>query len=193
MISIIIPFMADTEEHYEKCLERCLESLNRQTAKIEIIVSKHDTERYIRKNYLLNEGFKKSKGNIIFHCDADFTFDDPNALQVASDRLDEVIYPVFYSPKFKKMKIADGGFFGRRSVLKRHGPLDEKSLGISYVTFPLLRWCMNNTAFDVFEDFIVNHVEHRRFKKVHAVTRARLVGIYKNTIRKNDYKMFDMR
>jgi len=193
MISVIIPFMADTEGHYQECLDKCLVGLSKQTAELEIIVSRHDTERYIRKNYLLNEGFKKSNGNVIFHCDADFTFDDPDALQIALNRLDEVIYPIFYSPKFKKMKIADGGFFGRRSALKRHGPLDKKALGISYVTFPLLEWCIKNTAFDVHEDFIVNHVEHRRFKKIHAPTRARLVSKYKNVIRKNEYKMFDMR
>jgi len=193
MISVIIPFMADTEGHYQKCLDTCLASLAKQTAELEIIVSKHDTERYIRKNYLLNEGFKKSTGNIIFHCDADFTIDDPQALQIAVNRLDEVIYPVFYSPKFKKMKIADGGFFGRRSVLERHGPLDGKALGISYVTFPLLRWCINNTVLDVYEDFIVNHVEHRRFKKIHAPTRARLLSAYQCTVRRNAYKMFDMR
>ena len=191
MISVIIPYMAD--EHYSKCLDACLESLEKQTAELEIIISEHKPERYIRKNYLLNDGFEKSSGNIIWHCDADFTIDDKNMLQVMSDRLDEVIYPIFYSEMFKKMKIADGGFFGRRSVLKKHGHLDEKNIGISYVTFPLLNWCMKNTSFNVYEDFVVNHVQHDRRKKIHTPTRARLKSLYARVIRRYEYKMFDMR
>lgn len=189
MISIIIPYMKHGD--YEYHLERCIDSLKKQTASIEIIVSKHEPEKYIRKNYLLNEGLKRSSGNIIWHCDADFTLEDMQILEKMSNELDEVIYPVFYSPKYKKMKIADGGLMIKRCVLEKHGPLNESAIGINYVTFPILKWCMNNTNFEIRKDFIVTHNKGGR-SRIDYKVRSRLKPIHNSVVNHKKYEMFDL-
>lgn len=191
MISVIIPLM--DKFHYKKCVGECIDSLSQQSIELEIIVSEHKPQRFIEKNRLLNEGFKKASCDIIWHCDADFTLEDEYTLERAVDRLTDVVAPVFYSEKFKKMKIADGGLMIRRSVLERHGPLDEKLIGISYVTFPFLRWCMKNTDFKVCEDFIVTHRRFDSRKKIHHPTINKLRPLYKKTIDDKKYEMFDLR
>jgi len=190
MISVIIPFM--DVMHYGKCLKRCVDSLNKQTADLEIIVSEHKPEKFIRKNYLLNKGFEKAKFDIIWHCDADFTLKDKTMLDRMAARLKEVIYPVFYSRVHNKYKIADGGPLIRKDTLKRHGYLDESLLGISLVTFPLLSWCIKNAEFEVCQDFIVNHFHKISAKKVHSKTRSKLKKLYSNLVNSNEF-MFDLR
>lgn len=179
--------------HYEKCIHECVASLERQTAKLEIIISEHPVDRFIRKNELLNKGLKKANCDIVWHCDADFTLDDKTVLERMVKRLDDVIYPFFYSAVHRKMKIADGGPLIRKNVLERFGPLDESAIGISWVTFPLLKWCMEKTKFQACIDFIVNHNHLYSVKKGHHKTRSRLRQIYKTTISDEKYKMYDMR
>ena len=189
MISIIIPLMR--VGNYEEKLEICIESLEKQTTDTEIIVSEHEPEKYIRKNYLLNKGFAKSKGEIIWHCDADYELEDKNILERMSKRLKEVIYPVFYSPWKKGYKIADGGPMVKREILGRYGMLDESSLGCNYVTFPFLKWCMENTDFEIARDFIVTH-NLGRGGRINYDTRSRLKPIYKETIERSEYEVFDL-
>ena len=193
MISVIIPYMYKTGWMYHQWLERCLDSLSKQTAKPQIIISQHDEERYIKKNYLLNEGLKRASGDVIWHCDADFELEDETVLERMEKELKEVIYPVFYSKLYKKMKIADGGLMIKKSVLDRHGPLDENLIGIGYVTFPILKWCMDNTQFDVREDFVVSHNGKGGIPKAHRETKMGLKELYAEVIEREQYKMFDMR
>lgn len=187
MISVIIPLMR--LESYEMHLEDCIKSLERQTCRPEIIVSEHGIEDHIRKNYLLNRGFEKAAGDIIFHCDVDFTIEDDTTLERMSERLTDVIYPVFVSDITHKLKIADGGTFARKSVLERFGPLDESLIGINYVTFPLLLWCMENTDFKVYNDFIIIHNKAQNPNKVHRPTKRKLVDLFKQTQANAKYDM----
>jgi len=195
MISVIIPYMYNSRSanKYHEFLKDCIKSLQRQTADIEIIVNEHKEEEHIRKNYLLNQGLRAAKGDIIWHCDADFTMDNQCVLEKAEGKLRETLYPVFYSRKYKKLKIADGGLMIRREVLERHGPLDETLFGISYVTFPLLKWCMDNTEFDVDPEFVITNNSIPSVKKAHKETRARLEPLYNEVIGRDEYQMFDVR
>jgi len=155
MISVIIPLMRLPV--YEKFLNGCIASLERQTCKPEIIVSEHPIEDKIRKNYLLNKGFERASNDIIWHCDVDFTIEDETLLERMAEKLTDVICPVFRSDISHLLKIADGGPMARREVFERHGPLDETLIGINYVTFPFLLWCMENTDFKVYDDFVITH------------------------------------
>ncbi len=190
MISVIIPYMPDG---VTQTLNDCIRSLNEQTVKLQIIVERQDPDIYINKNKLLNSGLKKSKHDIIWHCDADFELEDNGILKKMVAKLNDVIYPVFYSQSHKKLKIADGGPLIRKQVLQRHGPLDESLVGISWVTFPFLKWCMENTKMKVAQEFYIKHNNGFGKKKGHQKTRSKLRSIYKEVTANEKYKMFDMR
>lgn len=175
MISVVIPLMPI--KPYCDMVYDCIESLERQTVDIEIIVSKHEVEDYIRKNHLLNEGVKKSKGDIIWFCDADFTIDDKNFLKNMKKKLKDVIFPYFWSIK-GKLKVADGAPMVRKSVLERFGKFDESLIGISWVTFPFLKWCIKNTDFKCDKRFVVNHHRADCRKKRHFATGSKLRSTY---------------
>jgi hypothetical protein len=178
---------------YPEHLVKCKNSLERQSAKLEIIISEHQPEKYIRKNYLLNEGFKKARGNIIWHCDADFTLTDPDALKNAAAKLEDVSCPVFKSIK-GHMKPADGGPLIRREILEHHGPLDESITGINFTTFPFLRWCIYNARFKVDSDFIIKNNSGGRLKnKINWKHRAKLKNIYREVISNEKFQVPDMR
>jgi glycosyltransferase involved in cell wall biosynthesis len=113
MISVIIPLMPIMP--YTEQIETTLRGLERQTADTEVIVCEQPVERWINKGKLLNEGFAKSTGDIIFHCDADIIFKDETVLERMEKKLEEcdVVYPMFFSPFRKCLKIADGHPFMR--------------------------------------------------------------------------------
>jgi len=161
VISIIIPLMP--KEPYKTTVGNCIYSISKNNGvKYEVILQTQEVEQYINKNKLLNDGFAKAKGDIIWHCDADFLIDE-TFLQRMSETLNgwalyegedeylsinlgyDVIWPMFYSNFAKGYKASDGGPFMKREVLERHGPLDESLLGISLVTFPFMKWCLENT------------------------------------------------
>ena len=167
-------------------VRQCIESLKKQAADIEIIVEEQEVEEFINKNRLYNKGIARSSGEIIWFCDADYTLDDPNFLENMSDELDEVIYPCFYSRAKKDFKIADGGPMFKREVIERHGPLDESLIGISWVTFPFLKWCMDNTNFKYDKRFIINHHNFKIGRTRHQKTSSKLRPIYKEVGRKLD-------
>ena len=149
MISVIIPLMP--VKPYDMQAERCKAKLNEQEGvDVEVIVAKQPVERYINKNRLLNQGFKKAKGDYIWHCDADFFPPDNELLYrmatVIEEKKLDMLWPMYWSA-YKYWKIADGGPFMKRSVLDRHGPLDETLLGAVGVTMPFANWCMHNTKY----------------------------------------------
>lgn len=162
-----------------------------QSAKPEIIVSQQPIEPKINKNRLLNEGFKKAKGDIIFHCDADFQLKDNKLLENAEKRLKETTYPVFRSSIDFKYKIADGGAFVRREVLERHGPLDESLTGIGYVTFPFLLWCIENTDFNIHRNFEIIHGCATVRRRVDHETKNRLKPVYDKVRKHPKYRRID--
>ena len=143
MISVVVPLMGIPP--YDSQVNDLLNDLGKQTASHEVIVVEQPVERYIRKNELLNEGYDKAKGDFIWHCDADFLIPDKTLLERMADRVDDVIYPMFYSEPNQGYKIADGAPFMRREVLERFGKLDGSLHGIGGVTFPFLLWCLTNT------------------------------------------------
>lgn len=145
MISVIVPLMAIPP--YDSQVVDFLKSIEQQTATHEVILVEQEPGRYIDKNKLLNEGLSKARGNIIWHCDADFLLPDKTLLQRMQNKLKDVdvIYPMFWSKPYNGYKIADGAPFMKRDVLKRYGRLDESLRGIGYVTFPFLLWCLTNT------------------------------------------------
>jgi len=159
MISVIIPYMGI--EPYKFQLGKCISSIKKQTADIEIIVVKQKpVVEYIEKTRLLNEGVAKAKGNIIWFCDADFLLPDKTMLKgmeakLKKDSLD-CIFPMFYSAVFSGYKIADGGPFMKKSKLKEFGKLDESLIGIGGVYFDLLEWILDNDNFYCDPEFLIN-------------------------------------
>jgi len=158
MISIIIPLMP--KEPYKTTVGNCIYSISKNNGvKYEVILQTQEVEQYINKNKLLNDGFAKAKGDIIWHCDADFLIDE-TFLKRMSETLNgwalyegedeylsinlgyDVIWPMFWSNFGKGYKASDGGPFMKREVLEEYGPLDETMLGISSVTFPFMHWCL---------------------------------------------------
>jgi len=160
MISVLIPYLAYPP--YNEQIEVTIEGLKKQTADLEIIVSeqkvvgKHDR---IRKGRLHNEGFAKSSGDIIFHCDADIIFEDETLLERMQDALFardyDVIYPLFWSNTSEMYKLADGHPFMRRQVREEYGPLNEDDLGISLQEFRILEWLYFNKRFHCSQEFII--------------------------------------
>jgi glycosyltransferase involved in cell wall biosynthesis len=159
MISVLIPYLAYPP--YTEQIDITIEGLKKQTADLEIIVTeqpvvgKHDR---IRKGKLHNEGFAKSKGDIIFHCDADIIFDDDTLLERMETALYErdldVIYPMFWSNTADMYKLADGHPFMRRQVREEYGPLNEDDLGISLQEFRILDWLYFNKRFHCSREFV---------------------------------------
>lgn len=158
MISVLIPYLAYPP--YTEQIEITLDGLGKQTADIEVIVTeqpvigKHDR---ICKGKLHNDGFAKSSGDIIFHCDADIIFEDETLLQRMSDALVEydVIYPLFWSFTAEMNKLADGHPFMRREVREEYGPLNEDDLGISLQEFRILEWLYFNKRFHCSDEFLI--------------------------------------
>ena len=172
-VSIIIPLMS--VEPYKTQVHDCWRSLQRQTIESETIITVQPVEKYIRKNKILNGGLKQATGNIIFHCDADYLFPDKTFIERMVKKLSDcdVIYPMFYSDVYGEYKIADGGFFGRKEVLEEYGPLDESLIGIGHVTFPLLKWCLDNKKVYCSQDYLIELNKTpfvKRVKKRHEKT-----------------------
>jgi glycosyltransferase involved in cell wall biosynthesis len=134
------------KEPWKTTVGDCIHSISKNNGvKYEVILQTQEVEQYINKNKLLNDGFAKAKGDIIWHCDADFLIDETFLVRM-SDALNgyDVIWPMFWSNFVKGYKASDGGPFMKREVLEEYGPLDETMLGISLVTFPFMKWCLDN-------------------------------------------------
>lgn len=179
-VTAIIPLMS--VEPYNSQVRDCWKSLQQQTVKPETVITLQPVENYIRKNKILNDGLKQANGNIIFHCDADYLFPDKTLIERMIEKLNEcdVIYPMFYSDVYKDYKIADGGFFGSKEILKEHGPLDESLIGIGYVTFPLLKWCLDNKKVHCSQDYVIELNKNpfvkrvgKRYEKTSGTTKMR--------------------
>jgi glycosyltransferase involved in cell wall biosynthesis len=176
-------------EPYKQQVDGCIDPLRKQTARPEVIVAVQQVERYINKNKLLNDGFKQAKGDYIMHCDADFRLTDPTLLQRMREKMDadnlEVIYPKFMSPKYRCLKIADGGPFMHRSAILKHGPLNETLMGISYTTFPFLMYAIDRLRFHCSDEFVVD-VDWQACKerKRNGQTAKRLKPIYNEAVRR---------
>jgi glycosyltransferase involved in cell wall biosynthesis len=159
MISVLIPYLAYPP--YTEQIDVVLDDLSKQTADLEIhiseqpVVGKHDR---ICKGKLHNRGFAESLGDIIFHCDADIRFHDETLLERMESKLREddldVIYPMFWSDKFKIAKLADGHPFMTREVREEYGPLNESDLGTSLQEFRILEWLYFNKKFHCSEEFM---------------------------------------
>lgn len=168
MISVIIPLMPIPP--YDSQIKDLMKCFASQGVKYELIVSEQKIRKFINKNKLLNAGFKRSKGEYIWHCDADFLINDffLRGMQKSLERNNlDVIYPQFFSNVNSSWRIADGAPFMKREVLERHGDLNENLMGISFVTFPFLDWCMDNTKFHCSAQFKidVNREPFIRFAK----------------------------
>jgi len=186
MISVIIPLMP--VEPYDEIYMDAVDAVEGQTISCEIVVSRQDIMKFIRKNALLNTGIQLTTGDIVWFCDADF-LPEPTLLErmetkLIKDDLD-VIYPMFYSKTHKALKIADGAAFIKRSVLQKHGKQNNELFGISWVTFPFLKWCMDNTRFHCSDEFIININEtpQRKAGKRHYKTSGKLRGLYRETVK----------
>jgi glycosyltransferase involved in cell wall biosynthesis len=172
MISVIVPLMGIPP--YDSQIEDLLKDLEKQTATHEVIVVEQPIERYIRKNDLLNEGYEESQGDFIWHCDADFLLPDVTLLERMADRVDDVIYPMFYSRPNKGFKIADGAPFMRRNVIERYGALNGDLHGIGYVTFPFLAWCLTNTELLCSREFQIE-LNDKPFRRLRGKQHTRTV------------------
>ena len=157
MISVIIPLMPVPP--YDAIYLDAVAALQKQTVDCEIVVSKQNGGGYINKGQLLNLGLSKAKGDIVWFCDADF-IPEPTLLEkMENDLIDycwDVIYPKFYSKTHETLKIADGAPFIWRDILNRYGKFNETHKGISWVTFPLLKWCMDNCVWRCIDKFIID-------------------------------------
>jgi glycosyltransferase involved in cell wall biosynthesis len=184
MISVIIPLMPI--EPYRTQIDVCLDSINRQDAGVDIFVVRQRAGKYINKNLLLNAGIRDAKGKYIFLCDADFILDDTSILKRMQNKVDagtDVIFPMFLSETYKKLKISDGGVFTTRKLLDKFGELDESLQGISWVTFPFLKWCLDNVRWHCSDEFIIEvDQSHKSRKKRHAKTSAKMRPIFKMVV-----------
>jgi len=185
MISIIIPLMP--KEPYKTTVGNCIYSISKNNGvKYEVILQTQEVEQYINKNKLLNDGFAKAKGDIIWHCDADFLIDETFLLRMKNALSEyDVIWPMFYSNFGKGYKASDGGPFMKREVLEQHGPLDETMLGISSVTFPFMHWCLEHKWHHASPELSIElqptgKADH---SKIHAPTFWKNVLIKQNAIR----------
>jgi hypothetical protein len=136
MISVLIPYLAYPP--YDQQIDVVVDDLQKQTADLEIIISeqliigKHD-KIYIR-----------------FH---DKTLLERMETKLREDDLD-VIYPMFWSDKFKVAKLADGHPFMTREVREEYGPLNESDLGTSLQEFRIMEWLYFNKKFHCSEEFL---------------------------------------
>jgi glycosyltransferase involved in cell wall biosynthesis len=185
MISVIIPLMPI--DPYDRVVKDCVKFINKQNVDKEIIIVQQVVERYILKNKLLNEGFKHSKGDTVFFCDADFMFEDPTLLQQMQKKLDngyDVVFPKFYSDVYRSLKIADGAPCFNRKVMLKHGKLDEKLKGISWVTFPFLSWCLENTNYYCGDDIVLTHQRVGGKGKRNGSTASLMRPLFKKTVKR---------
>jgi glycosyltransferase involved in cell wall biosynthesis len=185
MISIIIPLMPI--DPYDRVIKECASSLQHQGADKEIIIVEQVVERYIYKNKLLNSGYRRSKGETVFFCDADMTMEDPTLLERMQAKLDEgydVVFPKFYSEVYEDLKIADGAPCFKREVMLKHGPLKEELKGISWVTFPFLNWCLNNTKYYCGNDIVLTHKRVGGKGKRNGATGSMMRPIFKQTVKR---------
>jgi glycosyltransferase involved in cell wall biosynthesis len=173
-------------EPYKTIYKDAVKAIEGQTVECEIIVSKQEIEPYINKGKLINYGVGVASGDVVWFCDADF-IPEPTLLERMQNKLSQcdVIYPMFYSKKYKALKIADGGAFLKKSVLNKYGGFPETLFGISWVTFPFLRWCMDNTNFHCSSEFVVdiNPAPQRTAGKRHAKTSSNLRQLYRETVK----------
>lgn len=185
MISVVIPLMPVS--NYEVLLNDCLESLNKQTVNFKTLVVKQPVERYIEKNRLLNVGFKNSTTDRVFFCDADFVFEDRDFLKKMNEKLDEgydVVWPQFYSDVYEDYRIADGAPCFNREVMLKHGPLNESLRGISWVTFPFLAWCLDNTKYYCGEDIVLTHQRGKTKGKRNGSSASKVRPLFKQTVKR---------
>ena len=186
MVSVIVPLMPTVP--YTEQIGECLTLLVKQTEKIEVFVVEQPVERYINKNKLLNQGFRKSKGEFVFHCDADFRLNDPTLLErmVAKIKAEnfDCIYPMFESRVHRCLKLADGGpMFTQKAMLGCY-PLDETLKGVSWVTFPLLNYAVKNLKWHCSPEFVVDVDQQRGgVGRRNGQTASRMRPIYKETVR----------
>lgn len=182
MISVVIPLMPI--EPYKTQVLTCLDSIRKQDADFEVIISEHPIEKYISKNVLLNNGIEIASGEYVFLCDADFILEDKTLLKRMQESGYDVVFPMFESETHGQMKISDGGVFAKKKVLKRFGEFDESLVGISWVTFPFLSWCLDNAKWHCSEDFTIKVDQtHKSRKKRHNGTSAKMRPIYKKVVK----------
>lgn len=185
MISVIIPLMPI--DPYDRMVNECAKSLMGQNCRNEVIIVKQPVERYILKNQLLNEGFKRSRGESVFFCDADFLFDESDVLPRMQSKLNEgydIVFPKFMSMRYNALKIADGAPFFKREVMMKHGPLNEKLKGISWVTFPFLSWCLENTKYYCGDDIVIGHQNGGGKAKRNGQTGSQMRPLFKQTVKR---------
>jgi glycosyltransferase involved in cell wall biosynthesis len=181
MISAIIPLMPI--EPYRTQIKECLRSLKAQDVQVEPMVMIQKKRQFINKNVLLNDGIKQAKFEHIFLCDADFRLTDKTLLRRMKDKVCDVIFPMFMSERYGSLKISDGGVFTTKTIMKRFGNLDESLEGISWVTFPFLKWCLDNVAWHCNNEFIIEvDQSHKSRKKRHAKTSAKMRPIFKMVV-----------
>jgi glycosyltransferase involved in cell wall biosynthesis len=177
---------------YDCQITDCLKSLAMQTEENkEVIVSEQEVEKFININKLLNKGIKKSKGEIVFTCDADFLFPDKTVLKRMRNKLKEdkldAIFPYYYTPVHNAYKVSDGGAFTTRKVIEEYGKLDETLLGVSWVRFPFLKWCMENTNYYFGKEFTIE-LNYKPFQKKRGKrnweTSGKMRPLYKQTVEK---------
>ena len=185
MISVIIPLMPI--EPYRTQVETCKDFIKKQDGDIEIVVMVQQESMFINKNSLLNDGIRESMGSYVFLCDADFILNDKSVLKRMQEKLDnghDVIFPMFRSEVTDSLKIADGAVFTTKDIMKRFGRLDESLEGISWVTFPFLKWCLDNVRWHCSDEFIIDvDQSHKSRKKRHGATSSKMRPIYKNVVK----------
>jgi len=186
MISVIIPLMPI--EPYKTQLLTCIDSLNAQDTDVDINVMEQPIEDYIHYNTLMNAGVRQAKGDYLYFCGADFIFGDKTALRRMQEEIDtsnvDVIFTMFLSQAYKQLKMADGGVFTTKKVMEIYGDLDESLIGISWVTFPFLAWCLDNINWHCSDRFVVAvDQKHSVRKKRHWKTSGKIRPLYKETVK----------
>ncbi|OFW61318.1 MAG: hypothetical protein A2W01_11225 [Candidatus Solincola sediminis] len=187
MISVIIPLLPI--DPYDRVINDCIESLKAQTVTNEIIISKQPaTDRYILKNMLLNQGFERATGDIVFHCDADFILEDRTTLERMQAKIKkegyDVVFPKFWSPRYDALKIADGGPCFRKITMFKHGPLKEDLKGISWVTFPFVSWCLEHTKYYCGDDITLTHQRTGGKGRRNGQTASTMRPLFKQTVKR---------
>jgi len=186
MISVIIPLMPI--EPYRTQLVSCVKSIKAQDVDIDINVMEQPIEDYIKYNTLMNAGVRQAKGKYLFFLGADFILEDKTVLRRMQEKIEttdiDVIFTMFMSNVSKQLKISDGGLFTTKDIMEKHGVLDESLVGISWVTFPFLEWCLDNVNWYCSDNFTVTVDQSVRVrKKRHANTHSQMRPIYKEVVK----------
>jgi len=136
---------------YGNYIDDCMATLEAQTESLDIILSEHPKERWIRKNYLINQGVKRAKSSIIAVMDVDIRLPDTDFLENVADELSTYDI-VFFCLEFDsgRKKFAEGCYMTRKRLMESYGDHDEDLLGIGGVTFPFLWWALQNTNWIMF-------------------------------------------